>query len=126
MTAPTIEGPSPQGPYTAFDRSELPVTRTVSAKATAASVQLMTGPGLITLIDANETTGAAAFLAYVHDGTDATGPILAALGSGSAGSEVISPALAGITFRIGLWVERVSGTFTVVITYVPLREQPPG
>ena len=109
-----------------FDTSQLPFPRVVSVKGTAASQQLLTGTGLIISLDANETTGGAAFGLYLHDGTDTSGDIIAALAAPASSGENVSPAPPGIPFRRGIYIERVAGTFTLVVVYLPILYPLPG
>ena len=108
-----------------IDWTVLPTPRNVFAKGISASQQFITDVGLLIFADANETSGSAAFLAYLHDGTDTTGEIIAALGAPANSGDVVSPGYPGVLFRNGVYIERVSGTFTISATWIPLLEQPP-
>jgi hypothetical protein len=121
MTTPPPGPGSPSSVLAPFDTASLPFPRVVSVKATAASQQLLTGTGLIISLDANETTGGAAFGIYLHDGTDTTGQIIAALAAPASSGENVSPAPPGIPFKDGIYIERVAGTFTLVVVYLPIN-----
>ena len=115
---------APVTPFTAYDISALPAPRTVSALAVTASVQLVTGIGLITCAVDGESVGDAPSSVRIHDGTDATGQFLFRLQANQAGSAAVFPAPPGILFRRGIWLEWVFGAGDVSVTYIPLLGQP--
>lgn len=108
-----------------LDYTEGPKPRTVSVKAAAASSQLFTGVGYLTCATAGETTGSARALAYLHDGVDTTGVIVGVLACISGGNADVDPAPPGIYFQQGLWLEVVSGTISVSVTFAALVDQAP-
>lgn len=120
MTSPAEQQPLPSRPYIPLiDATEAPRPRTVSS-TTGASALLLQGVGLIVAITAIESTGSAGARWRVHDGTDTTGEIVAFLAAVANGSCPIAPGLPGIYFRVGLYLEAVSGAMHVSVTYLPL------
>ena len=97
----------------------------MSVKAAAASQQILTGVGFLTCASAGETTGSARALGYLHDGTDTTGQVIGVLACVSGGPAEISPASPGIYFQQGIYLEVVSGTITVSVTFEALVDQLP-
>lgn len=118
-------GPAAQSPVP-LDYTSGPKPRTVSVKAAAASQSLFTGVGYLMAVTFAETTGSARALAYIHDGTETTEVIAAALGAVSGGGGSVSPPNPGIYFQTGLYLEVVSGTITVAVTFAALVDQLPG
>jgi hypothetical protein len=97
----------------------------VSVKAATASSELFTGVGLMMASSAAETTGSARALAYLHDGVDASGVIIGVLGCPSGSGTDIGPGWPGIYFQTGLYLEIVTGTITVSVTFVAMVDQLP-
>lgn len=125
MGYPTGQGGGGGQSPVPIDWTQGPKPRYVSAKAITASQQLFTGLGTIIEASFAETTGSARALAYLHDGTDATGGICGVLGASSGGGGEISPGWPGIYFQSGLYLEVVSGTISVAAIIVAAVDQLP-
>jgi len=117
-----MPGQPPNPPFTAAGLL-MPV-ETVSLQASAASAQLMTGIGLLVCGTAANINTTAVSRFRLHDGTDATGNVLATVSLPAGASLAFGPGWPGILFQRGLWVEFKTGTYDVVITYIPLLTQP--
>ena len=100
--------------------ADLPRVTTWSGKYIAVSQQVMTGPGLLMAVaEMNVNTTAPCGL-WLQDGTDSTGNIVAVLQSPAAGYASFTPGPPGVPFKIGLYLNRQSGSQDVVITWIPL------
>ena len=99
------------------ERGGVPVTVT---NVNGGAGQLCTGIGLITSITAANfsTTTAARFT--LLDGTDTTGPPLAAIGTPAGGGASIGAGDGGIYFGTGLYLRSITGAAQIVVTYIPL------
>ena len=94
---------------------------TVSAIAAAGNVTLLpSGIGWITCITFANTASATANLFYLYDGTDGSGPLIAAFSTPGGGNQVVTPDLPGIPFSKGLYLVHSSGSATIVVTYIPV------
>jgi hypothetical protein len=61
----------------------------------------------------------------LHDGVDASGVIIGVLGCPSGSGTDIGPGWPGIYFQTGLYLEIVTGTITVSVTFVAMVDQLP-
>jgi hypothetical protein len=86
---------------------------------------LFTGLGWLVNVSFGETTGAARALAYIHDGTDATGGIIAVLAAVTGGGGQVGSDSPDIYFQSGLYLEVVSGSISVAACIVALVDQLP-
>jgi len=99
--------------------ADVPVIRTAFAYEQAASVQLVTGIGLITCVNFLESTGNAAGAGYLWDGETGAGQLLACLGVPEGVGQTIAPAGPGIPFSRGIYLQIVNSSLSVVVTYIP-------
>lgn len=125
MGYPTPPGLSGAQAPLDLDWTQSPRARTVSVKAVSASAQFFTGLGHLVSFNYAETSGTAKVLAYLHDGTDNTGQIVACLASAASGSGGSDPGLPGFYFQNGLYLEIVSGALSLAASVVPLVDQEP-
>ena len=89
-----------------------------------ASVQAVTGPGLITAImfaNRSATTSAAIELL---DGTDTSGAMIGCAAASAGNSQCFGPGFPGIPFKIGVYVHSIAGVWDLVIAWVPLLGYP--
>ena len=100
-----------------LERGGVPVT---IPNAGGGGGQLCTGIGLVTSISALNTNATTPAQFALHDGRDATGPLIAAIGAGAAQPFTLGAGDGGIYFGSGLYLQAISGAMTVVVTYVPL------
>ena len=100
-----------------LERGGVPVTVNNGGYGAA---QLMTGIGVITFINCVNTNVSTLASFVLHDGTDATGPVLAYLVVPAGSTVNFSPGDTGIYFGTGLYVQDNSGSARVSVTYVPL------
>lgn len=120
MTTPVPQVPVPSRPFLpVVDNTAAPVPVTVTS-TTGSSGLLFQGAGFILCITAAESTGSAGARYHVRDGADATGYIIAALAAASNGFAPVSPCSPGIWFRDGIYLEAVSGSMHVTVTYLPV------
>lgn len=109
----------------------LPPAAAVDVTALPPAVRLDLGPagagGLATSLpclllgwSVRETSGAAAAVVVLHDGTDATGGRAAEIGLASAGSVTVAIPPPGLWFRDGVFAEVVAGAVRGELWYVPI------
>ena len=101
----------------ALERGGTPVT---VVNAGGSGGQLCTGIGLITCITIanNSFTVGARFV--LCDGTDSSGPRIAALAVAAGAGTGIPAGMPGIYFGTGLYLNVLSGLANVTVTYIPL------
>ena len=102
-----------------LDYTSGPKPRTESVKVASANTPIFTGVGYLTCCTGGETTHGAPALAYLHDGSDVTDKIIGVLACLSGGNVDVTPAPPGIWFDRGIFLEVVSGSITVSVTFVP-------
>lgn len=107
------------------DWTQGPKPRTVSVKAATTSQELFTGVGHVVSFNYAETTGAAKVLAYLHDGVDNTGQIIGCLATAASGSGGADPGIPGFYFTIGLYLEVISGSLSLAVSFTAGVDQEP-
>lgn len=108
-----------------LDYTAGPKPRTESVKAVTTNQTIFTGVGYLLCCTAGETTHGAPCLAYLHDGIDVTDKIIGVLACLSGGNVDVTPAPPGIWFDRGIFLEVVSGSVTVSVTFAPYVYQLP-
>ena len=106
-----------------FGPEQLPVTVSNIGQTTS-SFQMMTGSGLIIAITALSLTATVASQFQLLDGTDSTGELRAVIGAPAAGNASFSPAVPGIPFRRGLYLQHEAGAMLITVTYIPFYQLP--
>lgn len=102
----------------------VPTPAVASGKDFTASKLLVQNTGWVMAITWGEATGSAAVRAYLHDGQDATGVVIAVLTTIAGGGGTLGPGLPGIPFRDGLYLEVASGALDLAVNYIPQINAP--
>lgn len=116
--------PTPQQLLMAGLGQGLPTPTVAGGKANSASKLLVQNTGWIIAASWGENTGSAAVRAYLHDGQDANGVVIAVLSTIAGGGGSLGPGGPGIPFRDGLYLEIASGALDLAVNYVPLINAP--
>lgn len=105
MTTPAAPG----GAQTIVDLTAWPAAQAINLGQGGTGGQAITRSGFLLGWSVRETSGAAAAVVVLHDGTDKSGQMLANIALASAGADHESLAPPGVLFRAGLYAEVVSG-----------------
>lgn len=118
MNAPNMLAPwylPPSDPSFAY-----PWPRVIPFNNGAAAGVRDSGPGIIVGWSFAETSGTAVANLHLHDGTDASGPIIASISMLAGGGNTFGPGWPGIPVYNQLWSHNHAGTWEGAIYYVPL------
>lgn len=108
-----------------LDLTEVPVPVTIADESAAGSLLLTQGTGLIIFVSWRNTSSANNVEFHLRDGTDATGQVIMAMGSTGGTGGNATPGWPGIPFRNGLYLESITGTPHITVTYIPFLEPIP-
>lgn len=99
--------------------AEVPA-RSFPFAATAASLSIVNFSVILRGWSFRETTGSAAAALRIRDGSSATGEMVVPIGllANESTRDFLAPD--GLDIRVGVFIERVSGTFEGVIWYTPV------
>lgn len=108
--------------YWPVDFTTLPPPRNIFANGSNGSYQLLQGAGLVTAMSFGEDSGSGASHAYLHDGTDTTGYIVACIFCIENAGFSMGPGMPGIPYYDGLYFEMNTGLLKGTITYIPMPQ----
>jgi len=118
--------PKPRGQaLTYLDLTQWPKPRTVWDISGTGSVRLYTGIGLIRFISWRNTSPSNNVYFRLRDGTGPTGPVLMVMGAAAGTGDNATPGDPGIPFGIGLYLDVITGSPHITVTFIPLLEQLP-
>lgn len=111
---------APGGAQTVIDLTAWPAAQAMNLGQGGTGGQAITRSGFLLGWSVRETSGSAAAVVVLHDGTDNSGQMLANIALVSAGDSHESLAPPGVLFKAGLYAEVVSGAVKGVAWWVPL------
>lgn len=95
----------------------LPPAQVLSIAATSADAQLLTGLYVLRGWSFGESTGSAVATLDLHDGIDATTPLVASVAVAQSGATTFQIAGNGILLRTGLFLDMTAGSVKGSIWY---------
>lgn len=116
MTTPA----APAGGQTVVDLTAWPAAKAVNLGPGGTAGLATSLPGFLVGYSVRETSGTAAAVVELHDGTDSSGQVVATIGLAAGASKEVMGGPPGVLCRAGLYATVVTGAAKGVAWWVPV------